>query len=149
METAVTLKFADGEYHFFLPMARICEIERLCGTKDAPKSIEVMFDQMGQSLGVDPASNEPVYIGGGATLFRDVYEVIRAAAIGGGLSPLEAKALVDNYVDGRPLTETVPVAWAILNGAIRGVSLKKKADEPETESLSPFERASSSPTAGS
>lgn len=130
-DTAIDLRFGDGEHHFFLPMARICEIERLCGVKDTPKSIEVMFDQFGQSLGLDPESGNPLYIGGGASILKDVYEVIRCGLIGGGMSPLEAKALVDSYVDGRPFAETVPVAWAVLNAAIRGVSLKKKADTPD------------------
>ena len=149
-DTAINLKFADAdEYRFWLPMSRVEEVERLCGNK----SILEMHDEMGQALGMMPGSDEVRFIGGGAARIRDVYEVIRCAAIGGGecrrgekvekVSPLDAKALVDNYVDGRPLAETIPVAWAILNAAIRGVSLKKKVEQPEAETgdLSPSEKA--------
>lgn len=147
MDTAVTLQFADGEYRFFLPMARIVEVERQCGDK----SIEIMYQEMGGSLGIDPETDAPIYLSGGAARIKDVYEVIRCGAIGGGecrigeetrkVSPLDAKALVDEYVDGRPFSETVPVAWAILNAALHGVRLKKKA-EPEAESPSASEKAS-------
>lgn len=133
-ETALTLDFGDGRYRFFLPMARICEVERVCGDK----SIVVMHEEMGAALGIEPATEEVRFLGGGAPRIKDVYEVIRCAAIGGGecerdgrtvpVSAIDAKRLVDDYVDGRPFAETVPVAWAILNAAIMGVRLKKKAE---------------------
>lgn len=154
-DTALELDFGDGRYRFFLPMARICEVERLCGDK----SIVVMHEQMGAALGMEPESEAVHWLGGGAPRIKDVYEVIRCAAIGGGecqrgeqpekVSPLDAKRLVDDYVDGRPLSETVPVAWAILNAAIMGVRLKKKAAEPEVKSTRRFARERSSPTAAS
>jgi hypothetical protein len=130
-------------------MARIVEIERICGDK----SILEMHDQLGQALGMMPGAEDVHFIGGGTARIRDVYEIIRCAAIGGAerrdgettakVGPLDAKHLVDNYVDGRPLAETIPVAWAILDAAIRGVSLKKKAPEPEQgeSDLSPTEKA--------
>lgn len=154
-DTAITLKFGDGEHQFWLPMASIAEIERRCGDK----SILLMHDEMGEALshipqdgseGLSVADSRVFFVGGGAARLRDVYEVIRCGAIGGGASPLDAKTLVDSYVDGRPIAETLPVAWAILNAAIRGVSLKKKEVEPEvTSDPSPSEKASSSPTAAS
>ncbi|MBM3928761.1 MAG: gene transfer agent family protein [Sphingomonadales bacterium] len=131
-DTAVTLDFGPGRYRFWLPMARIVEIERLCGGK----SILTMHDELGGAMGLGD-DDEPTFIGGGGGRIRDVYEVIRCAAIGGGeaelsgapvkVSAIDAKVLVDEYVDGQPLAETIPVAWAILDAAIRGVQLKKKA----------------------
>jgi len=123
-ETAIDLDFGPGHYRFWLPMARIVEIERLCGDK----SVLTIHDDLGGALGLD-ADGEPVFVGGGQGRIRDVYEVIRCAAIGGGTAPIDAKRLVDEYVDGRPLAETLPVAWAILEAAVRGVRLKKKADD--------------------
>ena len=132
METAITLEFGDGTYRFHLPMAQIIEIERLCGEK----SIIAMYDEMGQALGIGHDDGKPVFIGGGAARVRDIYEVIRCGAIGGRnvvrngqthpVAPLDAKLLADRYVDGRPLAESLPVAWAILNAAIMGVAVKKK-----------------------
>jgi len=131
-DTAVTLEFGSGRYRFWLPMARIVEIERLCGGK----SILTMHDEMGGALGLDD-TGEAHFVGGGQGRIKDVYEVIRCAAVGGAeaevsgdtvkVSAIDAKRLVDDYVDGRPLAETIPVAWAILDAAIRGVQLKKKA----------------------
>lgn len=135
MHTAVTLDFGGGRYRFFLPLARIVEIERLRGDK----SILVMHEEMGSALGIEQGAEEPVFIGGGlGARIADISEVIRCAAIGGeqaevggetvSVSPLDASRLVADYVDGRPIEETLPVAWAILDAAIRGVRLKKKAD---------------------
>jgi hypothetical protein len=155
-DTAIDLHFGDAEYRFWLPMARICEVEKLCGDK----SILVMHDELGQGLGKAPGQETVRLVDGGAARIRDVYEIIRCAAIGGGerrdgervskVSALDAKHLVDNYVDGRPLAETIPVAWSILRATIYGVSLKKKADEPAgQDEQSHSERDSFSPTADS
>lgn len=136
-DTSVTLNFGDARYRFWLPMARIVEIERLCGDK----SILAMHDEMSFALGFRQGSEDPVFVGGGTARIKDIYEIIRCAAIGGGerydgeakatVSPLDAKRLVDDYVDGRPLEETLPVAHAILHAAVHGVRLKKKAVAPE------------------
>ena len=143
-DTAVTLQFGPGRFRFWLPMARIVEVERLCGDK----SIVLMFEEM--SVGLGGEADAPVFFGAGPVRIKDVYEVIRCGAIGGGewydgdeaqpVSALDAKRLVDEYVDGRPMAETVPVAWAILNAAIMGVTLKKKA-QPEAGDLSHTEKA--------
>lgn len=130
MDTAITLKFGPGEYTFFLPMARICEVERLCGDK----SIGLMYEELSLSIGIERDSGAHLFASSGPFRLRDIYEIIRCAAIGGGLSPLEAKTLVDEYVDGRPISETLPVAWAILRATIEGVSLKKKASPEGRES---------------
>lgn len=145
-DTAITLKFGDGEYRFWLPIQRIIEIER----RRDDKSIVTMFEEFTSGIGIEANSETPRFFGAGPVRIADVREVIRCAAIGGGeamiagesvkVSPNDADRLVAEYVDGRPYTETVPVAWAILNAAIMGVSLKKKADEPEDESLSPSEK---------
>jgi hypothetical protein len=87
-------------------MARIVEIERNCGDK----SIVAMLDEFSLGMGWT-AEQEPVFAGGGPVRIKDVAEVIRCGAIGGGMAPLEAKRLVDSYVDGRPYSETVPIAW--------------------------------------
>lgn len=153
MDTAINLEFGDATYRFWLPMARIVEIERLCGDK----SILTMWDEFGAAIGIAKDDGSPVFLGGGSARIKDVYEVIRCAAIGGGecergdeitkVAALDAKALVENYVDGRPYSESVPVAWAILNAAITGVSLKKKVSEEAPKSRRRSAKAKSSPTA--
>lgn len=142
-DTAVTLQFGDGVYRFWLPMARIVEIERIAG-----RSVVQIYDDLGQALGLD-AEGSPRFLGGGNVRIAEIYEVIRCGAIGGDsreangqtghVSALDAKRLADGYVDGRPIAETAPVAWAILNAAILGVELPKKkapAAAPKSRSRS-------------
>lgn len=133
MDTAVDLKFADGEYHFALLLPQIFELERNCGGTDAEgfrrgKSIFQIYEEIsaGLGLGIDDA---PVFIGGGKANAKDIRETIRLGLIGGGLSPIDAKQLVDDYCfPVRPMTESLGVAWAILRAAIEGVEVKKKAE---------------------
>lgn len=50
----------------------------------------------------------------------DIREPIRIGLIGGGMTPTDALMLVMRYVDGRPLQESVPVAFAVIGAAIVG-----------------------------
>lgn len=50
----------------------------------------------------------------------DLREVLRLGLIGGGLKPPEALALVQRYVDARPLMENWQPAQAILAAALYG-----------------------------
>lgn len=145
-DTAVELKFADGDYRFFLPMREIVQLERECD-----KSVIQMCDEMGQSLGMLPGSETAHFIGGGPTRYVEIRNTIRLALIGGNkalvdgeekeVGPLTARTIVETYVDGRPVSETLPVAWAVLNAAVMGVSLKKKDTAADGESLSPSAKA--------
>ncbi len=131
MDTAVDLKFADSEYHFALLLPQIFELERTCGGTDAEgfrrgKSIFQIYEEIsaGLGLGIDDA---PVFLGGGRANAKDIRETIRLGLIGGGLSPIDAKHLVDDYCfPVRPMTESLGVAWAILRASIEGVEVKKK-----------------------
>lgn len=138
MSDTLQLDFGPGRYTFRLPMARIVECERACGDK----SIVTMYEEMSAGIGLSQDEAElPRFFGAGPVRIKDVYEVIRCAAIGGGeaivagelvkVSAPDAARLVTEYVDGRPYAETVPVAWAILNATIMDVRLKKKGPEPE------------------
>ena len=144
MSDDLTLAFGRGRYRFRLPMARILEIERLCGDK----SISTMYEEMSIGVGLDRDTMDPRYVGAGPVRLKDVYEIIRCAAIGGGeaeiagervaVSTIDATRLVDeNVADGRPglYAESVPVAWAILHHTLLGARLKKK--EPDEKSPSP------------
>jgi hypothetical protein len=134
------IDFGPGRYVFKLSMARIIEIERLCGDK----SISTMYEEMSAGIGIGREDDQAHFLAVGPVRLKDVYEVIRCAAIGGGeadvdgktvsIGPIDAKRLVDEYVDGRPYAESVPVAWAILNHTLLGPRLKKKADEAESPS---------------
>jgi hypothetical protein len=141
MSDTLVLAFGRGRYAFKLPMPRVIEIERLCGDK----SIVQMYEELSAGIGIGRDDDQPRFIGVGTPRLKDIYEVIRCAAIGGGeatiagettkVSAIDAATLVDEYVaDGAPgrFAEAAPVAWAILDNAIMGARLKKKAgDQPQ------------------
>lgn len=52
--------------------------------------------------------------------FIDIVEIIRLGLIGGGTSPTEAETLVEAYVKPRPIMETMPLAFDILDLAWNG-----------------------------
>ncbi len=75
---------------------------------------------------------------------RYVRETIRLGLIGGGMPPVDAHKLVVQYVDGRPLLESVLTAQAILAAALVGrpeedeqrkkpPAAKKRARKPKTD----------------
>lgn len=137
MTDALTLDFGPGRYTFRLPMARIMEVERLCGDK----SIVIMYEELSAGIGIERDTEAARFLGTGSARVKDVYEIVRCAAIGGGqaeiagevvkVTPMDAARLVAEYVDGRPYTETVPVAWAILHATlmdVRGPAQKKTGE---------------------
>lgn len=137
-DTAIDLKFAGGDYRFWLSMREIVQLEKECD-----KSVLEMHDDMIQSIGMDEGGAVVFYGGGGKARFADIRATIRLGLIGGNsgkhadgtegpVGPNTARDLVERFVDIRPIAETLPVAWAVLNAAIMGVDLKKKA-QPESE----------------
>lgn len=51
---------------------------------------------------------------------EDVREVIRLGFIGGGMDEIKAKKMVVEYVEGRPLIQTLPLAQKIMRAAVVG-----------------------------
>lgn len=158
MDTAVELEFANGTYRFWLPMPQILELERVCGMKDGDgrqhsKSVFTMFEEMSRGL-VYGADDQVQYAGGGASHALDINETLRLGLIGGKsgmvdgveieVGPLTAKRLVSEY--GYPavnLGDALVTAWTVLDRAINGTRLKKKADPIAEEGgvMSPSEKA--------
>ena len=58
-----------------------------------------------------------------------VREVIRIALVGGGKAPVEALKLIDRYVDKRPLVETIPLSFDILEAAFFGTEEKTDGEQ--------------------
>jgi hypothetical protein len=144
MDTATNLKFADGEYRFWLAWPQVLELERTCGYtmpdgSRRSKSIFEMFRDIDNCFGIDNEGN-PAFTGFGNANALDIRETIRLGLIGGGegivggatvkVSPLTVNQLVNDYTyPARPMNESLGLAWAILHAAISGIQVKKK--EPE------------------
>lgn len=146
------VQFGDGKYSLFLSLKHIIELERNCGVADRdgrlhPKSIYAIHEELGAGLGLNEET--PVYLGGGAARPSDIREVIRLALIGGNngvlgsgeeivVGPAKANNLCDDYLyPHRPMVEGQYIAWAVLNAAIVGVEVKKKAEHPPVSDPNP------------
>lgn len=91
--------FGDGEYAFTLTDPMLAELERLTG------------------LGVGALYLQLVNMVYPATILN---EIIRLGLIGAGTSPEDAKRLCDTYAANRPLTETFPLAFEIMEARWSG-----------------------------
>src|SRR5690606_885891 len=98
-----TAFFGDGKKTFALTTPMIEELERNIGQGIGALYARFMASQFH---------------------FKDIIETVRLGLIGGGMSPADAQALIDAYAKPRPIMETYPLAFDILdarwNGAPEG-----------------------------
>lgn len=112
---AVDLDFADGTYRFRLGLGEIAELEDKAG-----RGIFLIADDL------DPKVR--------AARARVISETIRIGLIGGGAKPGDALALVRRYVDERPLSESLLVAYSVVLAAlsrIKGTDIKIEGEDAE------------------
>lgn len=91
--------FGDGEHTFCLTDPMLAELERITG------------------LGVGAMYFQMINMGYPATILR---EIIRLGLIGAGTAPEEAMRLCDAYASNRPLAETFPLAFDIMEARWTG-----------------------------
>jgi hypothetical protein len=91
--------FGDRDCAFTLTDPMLTELERLAG------------------LGAGAIYARLVNLAYSADLLR---EIIRLGLIGGGTSPVEAQRLCDTYAANRPITETFPLAFEIMEARWNG-----------------------------
>jgi hypothetical protein len=104
---AHTAFFGDADYAFKLTPALVMELEQKTGAGIGALCHRVFNRQFAQA---------------------DIHETIRLASIGGGLKPERAAQLIASYAVDRPLSETYPVAVAILEHVWFGQPNQKVAD---------------------
>lgn len=123
-QTALELKFADGDYLFDLRLPQLAELQekRGCG----------VFKLYGRVLkGRYIFEGDPIAIANdGEAYAEDLWETIRLGLIGGGrgvvdekdvtVSAIQASRLVERYCHSAPLSESWAVAAAILGARIVG-----------------------------
>lgn len=123
-QTALELRFGDGEYLFDLKLPQLAELQekRGCGIfKLYGRVLKGRFLFEGQAIALAEE---------GEAYAEDLYETIRLGLIGGArglvddkeieVSPLTASKLVERYCHTRPLRESWSVAAAILAARIEG-----------------------------
>lgn len=123
--TASRLAFADGDYTFFLTMARLIAAEREMGC-----SIFELFHHLGDHLAV--LDQAEVMAGPSPARLTQCRALIRNALIGGGQTEEQARELVETYCfPARGAVLDAALAFKILRTAIYGVvtegGSKKKA----------------------
>jgi hypothetical protein len=91
--------FGDGEHAFTLTDPMLAELERLTG------------------LGVGALYFQLLNMAYPADVLR---EIIRLGLIGAGTAPEDAKRLCDTYAANRPLAETFPLAFEIMEARWTG-----------------------------
>jgi hypothetical protein len=70
-------------------------------------------------------------VAGGRFMLKDVYHTIRLSLIGGGLSIMDAKRLLEAHFDTRPYMENAAIAGQVLAALMVGV--EPAGEEPETD----------------
>lgn len=143
----VWLEFGDGWYRFFLPMARIAELEEKLAYLDKdgnrrPGSLSLLHGQVMKGRYVVEGRPFGFAVEAQASP-RDCREVIRCALVGGGMGIVDgrrvtvdsvtARRLVDAHLSDVPAVLTWDIAAVILDAAVVG--------RPVTEA----ERASADP----
>lgn len=126
METALTTKFGDGTYRFWLPMPRVIAAER-----EISGSILALFYDIAEALG-ESVGGTIVLAGSTDARLKSCHAVIRNALVGGNEGQVDgeiiavgdtlARELVETYCyPARPAMHDIALAWEILRAAVYGI----------------------------
>lgn len=102
---AIEAEFGDGKHSFRLGLKEIEELEEKCSLV-AKRDVGI-FELVDL---LHPKVRRP--------RVKFVTETIRIGLIGGGMTPIDAMALVARYCDERPLEESRDVAFAVAAQAL-------------------------------
>ena len=137
---SIELEFGGETRTFRLALGELEQVQERCGegpqvlaARMAPWLIFAQEREAAEDAGVvQPSLLQGAAAGRlGSWRVHDVREPILRGLQGGGLSPNAAAALVRQFVDGRPLLESVPTAFAVLMAAVIGVEDERPAGESE------------------
>lgn len=115
LSAEVVLPWGDGSYLFALRMKQLEHLEKACNASISEIAMRVMA--LRPHLG-------------------EIYQTILLGLEGGGMSPTQAKAMMDRYFDGRPLAgandEASPLATAakVMQAAWFGMEDIPAGEEP-------------------
>lgn len=109
------LQWSGGEHNFLLAIDQMRALQNKCNA--GPEFIRMRLL-------------------GGQWYVDDVIQPIRLGLIGAGMDPEEARKLVEDHVEGKPLTKSVVVAQVILMASLYGPE-DDQVGEIEGEEMSP------------
>lgn len=125
----VVLEWANGDYLFALKGQQIEALEAECMNPETGR----------RGIGIGAIWSRVM---SGDWFMSDITNIIRLGLIGGGLGAVEAKRLVEHYVDGNPLSHMNPnvvspncplaVARAVLAAAFVGIEESPRSEEQQT-----------------
>lgn len=137
----IDLDFGDGTYLFKLNGPQRAELQRLCGVKaNHPQYGEVVIPTgLGTIL---TRVMKGRYLNGGKTFGHpeqgewhdaDLTETIRLGLIGGGMDAVNARRMIETYVETAPRARAWDLAAAILWACVQGFvpPAAKGADPPK------------------
>lgn len=112
---SVNIEWAGGEHTFRLGLREIEQLEA-----DTGQSVFQLFMRMSE---ISPVAS-----------LREYSATIAYGLIGGGVVPVEARGMVKQWVDERPLVESVALAKVILMAALERVHTLNPPGEAEAPS---------------
>ncbi len=128
----IALDFGGGERIFRLGIGQIKKLQEQCGAGPAGvaacclttlgmlKAQEVGDFLLLSRMDVRNCAEKPM-----------VSATILQGLLGGGMGGPDALRLVRDWVDERPLSESLHIAFSICNAAVQGVAEERSAGEPE------------------
>ena len=130
---SITMEWGDGEHRFRLAIGQLRELQEFV---NKPR-VAMGAPQIGpMGLWRALADND--------AWPHEAREVLRLGLIGGGMTPLDALAMVKRYVDERPYFEAMRPAFMVLAAATAGVPDDTVGKQP-VETTQTQTTASSSP----
>lgn len=131
---SVTLEWGDGRHTFRLALGQLRELQ---------ETINKSRSRIGASL-IGPVTLYKMVAGGDAWP-DEINAIIRLGLIGGGMTPVDAFRLVEEYgFPARPLTESSLHASVILGEALFGTNEESVGGNEETARAQTEETTSSS-----
>lgn len=135
----ITLEWGDGEYDFKLGIG---ELEELEVTTRRVKNVEGEYSYLGPIALHESLTK-------GTCLVRDVREVLRIGLVGGGTKPVDARHLVQRYVDEVPdFLINRRIAALIVGAVLAGYDIEPmgKSEEERGTTETPMTEAGDFPS---
>jgi len=142
MDTAIQREFAGGRFTFYLPLSAILAIEKgpitpTLRSREYPVSVFQIYDELSAGMGVDQ-SGDLIRLPGARIFAGDLHNILEQALKAGKSGERDGDSFeVDGSLANRLVNEQIEahfeacavLAWDVLHATIKGIDLKKKAEQ--------------------